>query len=122
MTSRGAGRQDEGEQQTLGCNETVACLFGNLLALVEQLGGFLGKIRLDTRTLDLWQLGKFRLCAAQRRGGVTTGGTDQVGGQTLLVVEQHLQKMQGGQLLMTVPHGRRLCRLNETANAFRIFF
>ena len=53
---------------------------------------------------------------------VAARGLDQAGGKSFLVIEQDLQKMFGGEALVSFPQGQRLGRLDETAGPFGVFF
>ena len=50
---------------------------------------------------------------------VATGGADQLGGQALAIVQQNLEQMLGGDLLVATAQCQPLGGLNEATGAFR---
>ena len=53
---------------------------------------------------------------------MTTGLLDETRSQTFLIVHQDFQEMLGREFLMTLAKGEALCRLDETAGTFGVFF
>ena len=70
--------------------------------------------------LDLRALRQRRLDRAQRLARAPAGAVDQARREPLRVVEQDLQQMFGGELLVALAQGQRLGGLDETAGAVRV--
>ena len=62
-----------------------------------------------------------RLDRLQGLAGIAAGAVDQARRQPFRVVEQHLEQMFGGELLMALAQGQRLGGFHETAGAVGVF-
>ena len=114
--------QCEGEQQPLDGDETVAGLLAGFLGGVEDARQ--SRIEIDlarAAAADFRPLGERGFHRLQRLARLSAGAIDQPGGQAFRIVEQNLQQMFGGKLLMAFAQGQRLRRLNKTAGAVRVF-
>ncbi len=111
----GALRHDKAQQHIFRGDETIARLLRQFLGVVEHARGLRGKVNLPVSAFDLRQLGKRQLSLPQGFLGPAARGADQARGQTLLIVEQNLQKMFGGELLVVGAQRQPLGGLNETA-------
>ena len=118
----GAGRHRQRQQQALDRDEAVAGLLSELLGLLEQARGLGCEVNLaGAAAFDLGQLGQ--RCRGRLEGtlGIAARALDQIGGQALRVVEQHLEEMLGREALMALAQGQRLRRLDEAARALGVF-
>ena len=110
------------QQQPFDGDETVAGLFAHLLGGIEHPRQSRIEVNLPGPAAgDLRPLGKRRLGRRQRGARIAAGAVDQSGGEPFRVVEQDLQQMFGGELLVSLALGERLGGLNETAAAVGIF-
>ncbi len=110
----------DGREQALGGDEGVAEGLGFLLGLGEHTGGLRLQKELAVAALHLGGLGQQGL--GLERGGVRppAGGLDQLTGQAVLLLEQHLEQVLGAKLLMLAAQGQRLRRLHGLFGAVRI--
>ena len=114
--------QGEGEQQPLDGDKTVAGLLAGFLGGVEDARQ--SRIEIDlacAAATDFRPLGERGIHRLQRLARLSAGAIDQPGGQAFRIVEQNLQQMFRGKLLVAFAQGQRLRRLNETAGAVRVF-
>ncbi|MNJ29482.1 hypothetical protein D3C77_240510 [compost metagenome] len=95
----------DGGQQALGGDEGVAGGLGGRLGGAEHAGGVAVEIELARAALDLGPLLQQALGDQLHGGGVAAGLVDQLAGQAVALLEQHLQEMLGRELL--VPPGER---------------
>ena len=105
----GARGEHQRQEQIFGGDETIAGLLGDLFGIVQQARGFLGQINLARTTLDLGQFAQRRL--RRRRAPASSraaGGRDQSRCQTLLVIDQDLEQMFRGELLVAFAQ-RQIC-------------
>ena len=115
--------QREREQQPLDADKTVAGLFARFLRGVEHARQSRIEIDLPCPAAgDLRPLGERGLDIGQSLAGITAGAIDQPRGEPFRVVEQDLQQMFGGELLVSLALRERLGGLHEAAAAFGIFF
>ncbi len=113
----------ERKQQPLDRDVAVARLFRDFLRLIEYP-------RQRWRQIDLTgaaarhfgKLGERRLDGGKRFARSAARAVDQAARQALGVVEQDLEQVLGGKLLMALAQGQRLGGLNETAGAVGVFF
>ncbi len=109
-------RHRKGEQQILGSDVRVACLFGGLLCGIEQTSRFGCEIHLPgAGTFDLRNLRDRDFVFAAHLIGTAASGADQSRGETFLIVDQHLEEMLRQQLLIVGTESEGLRRLNEAA-------
>ena len=97
----------EREQQPLDRDEAVAGLLGDLLGLVEdpRHGGC--EIDLSgAAARHLGQLGERRLDGRERLARTAAGAVDQAGREPFRVVEQDLEQVFGGELLVALAQGQ----------------
>ena len=110
------------KQEPLDGDVAVTRLLGDLLGLVEQARGTGREIDLACATAGhLRKLAEHGLDAAQHLARIAAGAIDQARGEPLGVVEQNLQKMFGGKLLMALAKRERLRGLHETARTVGVF-
>src|SRR6185437_4673373 len=64
-----------------------------------------------------WAAGRARPRPLERLAGIASGTIDQAGRQPFRVVEQDLEQMVGGELLMALAQGQRLGGFHKTAGA-----
>src|SRR6185437_5733041 len=123
LRRRSALGERDRQQQPLDGDEAVASLLGDLLGFTEEPRGLRRKVDLSgTAAFDAGQLFEVRFNHGRGARGIAAGGADQIRRQAFLVVEQHLQKMVRGDLLVAEPLGEALCGLHETLRALGIFF
>ncbi len=111
------------EQEPLDRDVAVAGLLRDLLRLIEDP-------RHRRRQVDLagaaaGHLGQLRqggLDGGERLARAAAGAVDQAGGEPFRVVEQDLQQMLGGELLVALAQGQGLRGLNESTGAVGVFF
>ena len=114
--------QRQRQQQPLDRDKTVAGLFARLLGGIEHPRQSRIEINLPGPAAgNLRPLGKRGLGRRQRGARIAAGAVDQTGGEPFRVVEQDLQQMFGGELLVSLALRERLGGLNETAAAVGIF-
>ena len=112
----------QGQQQPFDRDEIVAGLGGCFLRGLEDARGLGRKIELTgTAALDLGHPRQRHLDGLQRILRPAAGLLDQARGETLGIVEQDLEKMFGGKLLVALAQGKRLGRLDEAARPFGVF-
>ena len=112
----------EREQEPLDRDITVAGLFTGLLGGLEHARQ--GRIEINLpgpAAGNLRPLGERRLGRRKRGARIAAGAVDQTGRRAFGVVEQDLQQMFGGELLVPLALRERLGRLHETAAAVGIF-
>ncbi|MNQ62341.1 hypothetical protein D3C85_766830 [compost metagenome] len=95
----------DGGQQAFGRDEGVAGLFRGLLGGAEDAGGVAVQIELARAALDLGPLLQQAFGDEFDGGRVAAGLVDQLAGQTVAFLQQHLQQVLGRELL--VPPGER---------------
>ena len=103
MADLGAGLDGKRQQQPLGGDELVAGLFGNLLGLVEDASE--GRVHVELLGTRAGNLGKLAKCGMDRRLrglGAAAGPLDEACCEALRVVDENLQEMLGGELLMAL--------------------
>ncbi len=111
----GAARHGQRQQQIFGGDEAVAGLLGDLLGIVEQLGRVGRQIDLARLALDLRQLGERALDPGPHLFRLAAGRRDQPRGQALFVIDEDLQKMFGGEVLVIGAQRQPLGGLHESA-------
>src|SRR5262249_3625812 len=112
----------EREQQPLDGDVAVARLFRDFLRLSEFPRQCRRQIpRTGAAARYFGKLGERRLDRRKRFARPAARAVDQAAGQALGVVEQNLEQVLGGKLLMTLAQGQRLGGLNETAGAVSVF-
>src|SRR5262249_46593675 len=112
----------ERKQQPFDRDVAVARLFRDFLRLIEYP-------RQRWRQIDLTgaaarhfgKLGERRLDRRKRFARSPARAVDQAAGQALRIVEQNLEQVLGGELLVAFAQGQRLGGLNETAGAVGVF-
>ena len=110
------------QQEALHGDVAVAGLLRDLLRLIEHARERRRQIDLAGPAAGhLGQLGERGLDRRKRLARAAAGAVDQTAGQPLGVVEQDLEQMLGCELLLALPQGQRLGRLNEPAGAVREF-
>ena len=110
------------QQQPFDGDETVAGLFAHLLGSIEHPRQRRIEVNLPGPAAgDLRPLGERGLGRGKRGARIAAGAIDQSRGEPFWVVEQDLQQMFGGELLVSLALGERLGGLNETAAAVGIF-
>ena len=102
----------QGLEQALGRDELVAGLFRGLFGGGEDAGGVAVEIELAGAALDLGAFGQRGFDVGQGAFGVAAGGGDQVTGQAVAFLQEHLQKVLGRELLMAARERQRLGRLD----------
>ena len=121
---RGLGRLLHGQrlQQPLDGDEAVAGFLGQIFRGGEDLGERLRQIELPVAAFDLRLRFECRLDAELDVARASAGALDQRGSKAFVVVDQDLEEMFGGELLVVARQRRGLRGLDEAADAFRIFF
>ena len=115
--------QRQRQQQALDRDIAVAGLFGDLLGLVEHPRRRLRQINLAGAAAGhLRHLAERRLDRAQSLPRLSAGAVDQPGGQAFRIVEQNLEEVFGGELLMALAQREGLGRLHKAAGAVGVFF
>ena len=113
----------EREQQPLDRDEAVAGLLAGLLGGVEHARQ--RRIEIDLagcrRRYTFGRLASAASTACKRLARIAAGAVDQAGRQPFRVVEQDLEQMFGGELLVALAQGQRLRGLHETAGAVGVF-
>ena len=112
----------ERKQQPLDGHETVAGLLARLLGGIEdpRQGGI--EINLPgTAAGDLRAFGEHCLDGGQSLARIAARAVDQPGGEPLGIVEQHLEQVLRGELLVSLAQRERLGGLDETAAAVGVF-
>ena len=116
-----AARHGERQQQALRGHVAVLCFLGQGLGLLEEARGLWRQINLaGAAALDLGHLGERRFGGLTGLERVAPGGPDQVGGQTLRIVEQNLQQVFRRKTLVIAAQRQGLGGLNETAGPFGV--
>ena len=93
-----------------------------LLGLLEQPRDLGREVDLaGAAALDLGLLGERGLDRLERTLGIAARALDQIGGQALRVVEQHLEQMLGREALMALAQRQRLRRLDEALRPLGVF-
>src|SRR5262249_24704173 len=101
----------------------AAALSPALVPLTETPRQRRTKITLPTpATENFGELGKSRLDRRKRLARSAAGAIDQAAGQALRVIEQNLEQVLGGELLMALAQGQRLRGLDITPGAIGVFF
>ena len=95
----------DGAEQAFGGDEGVAGLFRGFLGRGEDPGGVAVEIDLAVAAGDLGALLQGRLGRDLGLGRVAAGGGDQIAGEAVALLQQHLEQVFGGELL--VPAGER---------------
>jgi hypothetical protein len=103
------------QQQPLDGDEGVTRLLGDLVRRVEDLGGRLGEIDLPVAAGNLGDRVERLLGGGERRLRVAAGPGDQPGREALGIVEQDLEDVLRGELLVPLAQGPGLGGLDETA-------
>jgi hypothetical protein len=112
----------ETQQQPLDSDKAVAGFFGGLFRGVECPRQFRREIDLAGAAAGyFWEFAQCILGGLEDGAGITAGAVDQTAGQPLAVVQQHFEHVERRELLVTVPHGQRLRRLDETARTLGVF-
>ena len=112
----------ERKQQPLDGHETVAGLLARLLGGIEDPRQ--GGIEIDlpgTAAGDLRAFGEHCLDGGQSLARIAARAVDQPGGESLGIVEQHLEQVLRGELLVPLARRERLGGLDETAAAVGVF-
>jgi hypothetical protein len=115
---RGGFRHRERGQEPLDRHEAVLGLRRDLLRLGEDLAGLGVHVELALPALDARQLGKLGLDIGPRHHRIAAGRLDQVGRQTLVVVEQRLEQVLRQEPLVVLAHGDGLRRLDKSPRPF----
>ncbi len=116
----GGGRRGERDrhQDALDGDEAVLRLGRDLLGRIEDADGVVvprDVLRAGARHLG--NLGQREIGRLDCRRRIAAGGADQVGGEPLVVVEQRLEQMLGGDPLMVLADRDGLRRLEKTLRA-----
>jgi hypothetical protein len=98
----------DGAEQAFGGDEGVAGLFRGFLGRGEDAGGVAVEIDLAVAAGDLGALLQGRLGRDLGLRGVTPGGGDQIAGETVALLQQHLEQVFGGELLVPASERQRL--------------
>jgi hypothetical protein len=113
----------ECQKEPLDGDERVACLVGRFLGRLEDAGQLRRQIHLaGSRPLYLRQLCESGLDAGEHVAGATAGAVYQAGCEALRIIEQHLQKVLRGELLVAFTQGEALRRLHEALRAVGVTF
>jgi hypothetical protein len=116
-----AARHGQRQEQAFGGDEAVANRLGQLLGLLQDARQIAAQIGLaGARALDLGQLGERRLDRVERARRIAAGRLDQVRGQALAVVQEGLEQVLGGDLLMVGAQCEALGGLEEPARALGV--
>ena len=108
--------QRKREQQALDGHETIAGFLAGLFGCGENAGGRRRQINLaGAGARHLRDLAERCLDRLQGLAGIAAGAIDQARRQPFRVVEQDLEQMVGGELLMALAQGQRLGGFHETA-------
>ena len=110
------------QQQPLDGDETVAGLLRCAFGGVEHPRQFAAEIKLRAVARNRRDLGDGGLDGCPRRLGVAPGALDQTIGHALVVVQQHLEQVDGGELLMAAAQRQGLRALDEAARPLGVFF
>ena len=111
------------EQKPFHGDEAVAGLLRDLLGVVEQPGGRRRQIDLaGSAAGHLRHLAERLLDSVQGLPRIAAGAVDQAGRQPFRIVEQDLEDMFRGELLVPFAQSKGLGRLDKTASAVRVFF
>ena len=111
------------KQQPFHGHEGIAGFLGDFFGGVEDAGGRRSKIELArAAAFHARQFGERQFALLQGVARPPPGPVDQSSGQSLLVVEQHLEKMKRRELLMAFAQSQRLRRLNEAPRALGQLF
>ena len=121
LSGRRALQKRHRQEQALGGDEAVACLFGDLLGLGEEARQFGRKKDLGAPAFDARHLVEHRLDRGQHGLRIAARGADQVGREAFLVIEQDFEEMFRRDLLMAAPLRQGLCRLHESLGPFGVF-
>ncbi len=114
--------QREREQQAFDGDKTVAGLFAGFFRSGENPRQRRVEIDLPGPGAgNLGPLGEHGLDCLQGLAGIAAGAVDQACRQPFRVVEQNLEQMFGGELLMALAQGQRLGGFHETAGAVGVF-
>ena len=109
------------EKQALDGDIGIAGLLGDFLGIIEQARRGGGEIELPrSRSLDFGKLRERQLHLFERVTRSSSRPVDETGGQPFLVLQKHLEKVLGGELLMALAERKRLCALHEAARPFRV--
>ena len=110
------------KQQPFDGNEAVAGLLARLLGDIEDPRQ--GGIEIDLSGAaagDFRPFGERRLDGGQSLARIAAGAVDEPGGEPLGIVEQHLEQVLRGKLLVSLAQRERLGGLDETAAAVGVF-
>ena len=117
-----AAFQSEREQKPFDGDEAVARLLARLLGGVEHTRQRRVEINLPgAAARNFGALGEQRFDGRQCLPRIAAGPVDQTGGEPFGVVEQHLEQVFRGKLLVSLAQCERLGGLNETAAAVGVF-
>ena len=113
----------ERKQESLDGDEGIARLLRKLFRGIEHAR----ERRIDVKlarpaAFHLGALLQRRLDLGQRFARAPAGAVDQAGGEPFRIVEQHLEEVLGGELLMPLAQRKRLRRLNKPAGPIGVFF
>ena len=110
------------EKQALDGDIGIAGLLRDFLGIVEQARRGGGEIELPrSRSLDFGKFGERQLDLLERVTRSSARPVDETGGQPFLVVQKHLEKVLGGELLMALAKRQRLRALHEAARPLGVF-
>ena len=112
----------QGGQQPFGGDEGVAGGLGGRLGGGEDARGVAVQIELAGAAGDLGALLQRGFDIGLGAAGVAPGGGDQVAGQAVAFLQQHLEQMLGRELLVPAGERQRLGRLNGLFGAVGIEF
>ncbi len=110
----------DGGQEALGGDEGVAGLLGGFLGGGEHPRGVRLHVELARAALDLGQLGEQGVGLADRDLRLAAGRLDQLAGEAVLLLQQHLEQMLGPELLVPAGERQALGRLDGLLGAVRI--
>ncbi len=116
----GAALLGDGGQQAFGGDEGVARLFRGLLGGAEDAGGVAVQIDLARAARNLGPLLQQPLGDEFDGGRVSARLIDQLAGQAVALLEQHLEQMLGRELLVAAGQGQRLGGLDGLFGAVGI--
>ncbi len=110
------------QQQPLDGDEGIAGLLRQLFRGVEHARE--RRIDIELARPAAFHLGTLlqrRLDLGERLARAAAGAVDQAGGEPFRIVEQHLEEVLGGELLMPLAQRKRLRRLDESAGPVGVF-
>ncbi len=98
----------DGAEQALGRDELIAGLLGRRFCRGEDAGGVAIQVQLARSARDLGALRQGRFDGALGLGGIAACGRDQIAGEAVALLQQHLEQVFGRELLMPAGQRQRL--------------